>query len=111
MIVDVKFTVGRRPGKPGRSERGQKFGPLSWPAKLKTDGHFGGQTGGQKFGPLTFFGRPTSRSKFLAAGLAAKVAVRLYNRPSRRSCSRFKKFLAASMAVCTVPNTPVDHYV
>ncbi|RNA09811.1 hypothetical protein BpHYR1_010027 [Brachionus plicatilis] len=26
-------------------------------------------------------------------------------RPSRRSCSRFKKFLAASMAVCTVPNT------
>ncbi|RNA00149.1 hypothetical protein BpHYR1_002969 [Brachionus plicatilis] len=38
---------------------------------------------------------------FLAASLAAKVAVR----PSRRSCSRPKKFLAASMAVCTVPNT------
>ncbi|RNA27622.1 hypothetical protein BpHYR1_006144 [Brachionus plicatilis] len=51
------------------------------------------------------FERPTQRSKFLTAGLAAKVAVRLYNRPSRRSCSRFKKFLAASMAVCTVPNT------
>ncbi|RMZ96248.1 hypothetical protein BpHYR1_025492 [Brachionus plicatilis] len=30
--------------KPGRSERGQKSGPLTWPAKLKTDGHFGGQT-------------------------------------------------------------------
>ncbi|RNA20663.1 hypothetical protein BpHYR1_040391 [Brachionus plicatilis] len=34
--------------KSGRSERGQKLGPRSWPAKCtvspKTDGHFGGQT-------------------------------------------------------------------
>ncbi|RNA44205.1 hypothetical protein BpHYR1_010309 [Brachionus plicatilis] len=44
-----------------------------------------GQTGGQKFRPLTFFGRPTQRSKFLAADLAAKVAAfgpaRLGRRP------------------------------
>ncbi|RNA29671.1 hypothetical protein BpHYR1_007543 [Brachionus plicatilis] len=54
------------------------------------------------------FGRSTSRSKFLTADLAAKVAVRLCNRPSRRSCSQFKKFLAALIAVCTVPNTSLE---
>ncbi|RNA16164.1 hypothetical protein BpHYR1_031160 [Brachionus plicatilis] len=36
------------------------------------------------------FGRPNRRTKFFAAGLTAKVAVSLYNRPSWRSCSRPK---------------------
>ncbi|RNA42592.1 hypothetical protein BpHYR1_015787 [Brachionus plicatilis] len=60
---------------------------------------------GRLFNRPFIFDRFFIRSKNLAAGLATKVAVRLYNRPSRRSCSRPKKFLAASMAVCTVPNT------
>ncbi|RNA28524.1 hypothetical protein BpHYR1_036794 [Brachionus plicatilis] len=65
--------------------------------KSRIPSHFGGQAGGQKFGPpkwasvlslavhladRLYFGRPIQRSKFLAVGLAAKVAVRLYNCPS-----------------------------
>ncbi|RNA43866.1 hypothetical protein BpHYR1_026123 [Brachionus plicatilis] len=97
---------------------GKKFGPQSWPAKLKTDGHFGGHTksAANNFREKEFFSLiwfdckfrhpslifPASfRSKFLAAGLAAKVAVRFkFGRPKSRP-----KFLAESMAVCTVPST------
>ncbi|RNA08608.1 hypothetical protein BpHYR1_005775 [Brachionus plicatilis] len=39
-LEDNQISVWRRASLAG----GQKFGPRSWPAKSKTNGHFGGQT-------------------------------------------------------------------
>ncbi|RMZ95413.1 hypothetical protein BpHYR1_044822 [Brachionus plicatilis] len=58
--------------------------PPKWPSVLKLAVHLAGR---QRFG------RPTPRSKFLASGLAAKVAVRLYNRPSRRILTNFLQYI------------------
>ncbi|RNA23298.1 hypothetical protein BpHYR1_042401 [Brachionus plicatilis] len=63
---------------------------LIWPANFAVQ-IFGRRKKTRKYFVLFFYSK-------LNTGLAVKVAVRLYNRPSRRSCSRFKKFLAASMA-------------
>ncbi|RNA39918.1 hypothetical protein BpHYR1_030941 [Brachionus plicatilis] len=79
--------------KPGRSERGQNKAAKNLDrevgqpkhrrtakctAKLKTDGHFGGQAGGQKFGPLSWPAKTLTDGHFGGQTKSAKRKIFKY---------------------------------